>query len=268
MEELVVSEITRIGTRALPAPHEVLVADLAAERHSGQLVRLFGELIVPPDLLSENRDLMIRDRSGRIPVFISDRFFANRAFVRRLLQGGKVELVGIASQSDADPPFDSGYRIAPRDPDDFKFAPIPPLRLIGFGLALASLGAVAIYFWLRRQRAERYARELSLLTETLRKSEESLRQSEERFRRVFEDGPVGIIIGGPDLKILQVNRALCQILGYDHRELVGLSFIDITHPEDAERSMEQARKLFQGELRGCQLEKRYITKSREVIWAK
>src|SRR2546425_1017106 len=34
MEGMVVSEITRIGTRALPAPHEVLVADLAAERHS------------------------------------------------------------------------------------------------------------------------------------------------------------------------------------------------------------------------------------------
>src|SRR5439155_1329814 len=154
MEELVVSEISRLGTGALPAPREVLVADLETERYSGQLVRVYGELLVPAELPNKKRDLMIRDRSGQIPVSISDRFFANQAFVSRLMQGGEVELVGLASQSDTDPPFNSDYRIVPRDPDDFKFAPIPPYRLIGFGLALASLGAVAVCLWLRRHRAE------------------------------------------------------------------------------------------------------------------
>ncbi len=268
MEELAVSEITRLGTGGLLAPHEVLVADVQSERYSGQLVRVSGKLIVPPDLLSKKRDLMIQDRSGEAAVVISDRFFANHAFAKRLMRGGEVQLVGIAGQSDKDAPFNSGYRFLPRDPDDFGFITIPPYPMIAVGMMFTSLAALAIYLWIRRHRAERQARELSLLTESLKKSEEALRQSEERFRRVFEDGPMGIIVGGPDLKILQVNRALSQILGYEQTELIGLSIPEITHPDDAQRSAEQARRMFQGELRGYQLEERYLTKSREVLWAK
>ncbi|HKS37219.1 MAG TPA: PAS domain S-box protein, partial [Verrucomicrobiae bacterium] len=210
----------------------------------------------------------IRDRSDIIDVVISERLLADHKFVNRLMQGGRVEMVGLAGQSDTDPPFDSGYRLIPRDSNDFSFAPVPPYSAIAISTLVAGLLAISAYLWFQRRNAERNARALASLTETLRDSQEALRDSEERFRRVFEDGPVGIVIGSPDLKILQVNRALCRILGYQERELVGLSFLDITHPEDAQRSLDQARKLFEGETRGYQLEKRYITKSREVIWVK
>ncbi|HKS38206.1 MAG TPA: hypothetical protein VJW76_13495, partial [Verrucomicrobiae bacterium] len=50
-EELTISEIKNLGPGVLPAPKEVLVADLKAERYSGQLVRVEGILTVPPDLI-------------------------------------------------------------------------------------------------------------------------------------------------------------------------------------------------------------------------
>src|SRR5439155_10332642 len=57
------------------------------------------------------------------------------------------------------------------------------------------------------------------------------------FRKAFEEGPVGILLGSPDFRILKANRALCKMLGYSEQELAGLRFVDITHPEDADRTL-------------------------------
>src|SRR5438094_2443877 len=232
MEELMLVEIRRLGSKAVPRARDVLAADLQSERYSGQLVRLAGELIAPADLLEKNRDLVLRDRSGEMPVILSDRFFSNPRFAARLMRGGKVELLGIASQLCSAPPFNSGYRLVPRDPDDFNFAPVPSYRTVILILLLLLLLIASAYLWLRRRSAERHARELTVLTDSLKRSEEALRQSEERFRKAFEEGPVGIVLGSPDFRILKANRTLCRMLGYTEEELVGLRFVDITHPED------------------------------------
>jgi len=49
------------------------------------------------------------------------------------------------------------------------------------------------------------------------------------------------VLGSPDFRILKANRALCQMLGYTEGELTGLRFADITHPEDAERTLQLGR---------------------------
>jgi PAS domain S-box-containing protein len=267
MEALVLTEIRRLGSGALPQPRDVLTADLRGERYSGQLVRVAGELLVPPDLLDQRRGLTLRDRSGEIEVVVSDRFFANPQFVNRLMQGGRAELIGIAGQDCKDPPFNSGYRLLPREPGDFELHPRPPYQMILTTLGLAVLLIAFTYLWMRRRRAEEHARELTLLTDNLKRSEEALRQSEERFRKVFEEGPVGIALGSPDFRILKANRALCEMLGYSEKELTGLRFADITHPEDAERTLQLGRELFAGKIPSYQLEKRYVTKSQQVIWS-
>jgi len=266
MEELLLTEIRRLGAGTMPQPHDVLTADVRSERYSGQLVRVVGELVVPPDLLDTRRGLALRDRSGEIPVIVSDGFFSDPQFAGRLMQGGRAELVGIASQNCKDPPFNSGYQLLPRDAGDFSFHPLPPYKVIVITLALAVLSVASIYLWLRRRRVEERARELILLTDNLKRSEEALRQSEERFRKVFEEGPIGIVLGSPDFRILKANRALCQMLGYTEGELTGLRFADITHPEDAERTLQLGRDLFGGKIPSYQLDKRYVTKSQQVIW--
>ena len=64
-----------------------------------------------------------------------------------------------------------------------------------------------------------------------KQAEEALRESEQRFRRVFEDGPIGMALVGVDFQIMEVNPALCQMLGYTSAELLSIDIADITHPD-------------------------------------
>jgi PAS domain-containing protein len=50
--------------------------------------------------------------------------------------------------------------------------------------------------------------------EKLRVAEAAMRESEERFRRVFEEGPLGFALVGTDYRFAKVNRALCEMVGY------------------------------------------------------
>ena len=96
--------------------------------------------------------------------------------------------------------------------------------------------------------------------------EAALRESERRFRSSFENAAVGMAIVGTDGRWLRVNRSLCRTVGYTNEELLGRSFQDITHPEDLDKDLEQARRLLDGEIVSYQMEKRYIHKDGSVVW--
>jgi PAS domain S-box-containing protein len=98
--------------------------------------------------------------------------------------------------------------------------------------------------------------------------EQALRESENRFRRIFEDTPIGMVIIDKVLQFVQVNEAFARMLGYDRAELVGRTFLDITHPEDIEIDKRLTMQVLEGETSDYQLEKRYITKDRRIIWTK
>jgi PAS domain S-box-containing protein len=102
---------------------------------------------------------------------------------------------------------------------------------------------------------------------TLQKSSEAaLRESEERFRRVFEEGPLGLALVGKNYRFLNANNALCQMTGYTEAELVQMSFVDITHPDDVSADLELAAKLFKREIPFYRIQKRYLRKNGETIW--
>ena len=109
------------------------------------------------------------------------------------------------------------------------------------------------------------AREL----ESRRKGETALRQSEARFRSIFDDAavPTGVSLP-PDGRYVQVNRALCELLGYSEEELLAMTIEAITHPEDrAGLALEPLRNLVNGEIATFRAEKRYLRKDGEVVWA-
>jgi PAS domain S-box-containing protein len=97
--------------------------------------------------------------------------------------------------------------------------------------------------------------------------DEALRESEERFRRVFEEGPIGLALVGRDFRFLKVNRALCQMVGYSEEALLQMSFPDITHPDDLASDVGLAERLFRGEVPFFKMQKRYIKRDGGIIWA-
>ncbi|MDP6389965.1 MAG: PAS domain S-box protein, partial [Alphaproteobacteria bacterium] len=99
-----------------------------------------------------------------------------------------------------------------------------------------------------------------------KQAEAALRESEERFRSLFEHAGIGMVLIDSRNKILQVNQSFADLLGYPQNMLVGMSPTDITHPDDRRESAQAVRQWITGETWSVQLEKRYITRSGDVIW--
>jgi PAS domain S-box-containing protein len=99
-----------------------------------------------------------------------------------------------------------------------------------------------------------------------KRAEAALRESEERFRRVFEEGPLGLEIVAKDYRFLNVNGALCRMLGYSEEELLQRTFADITHPEDLDADAKLAERLFRREIPYYRMQKRYVKKNGEILW--
>jgi len=95
--------------------------------------------------------------------------------------------------------------------------------------------------------------------------EEALQESEERFRRIFEEGPLGMAIIGSDYRLIKVNHILCRLLGYKEQEFAGLTFSDITHPDDIKQELPLIRRLSGGEIPSYNIEKRLIHKEGKII---
>src|SRR5439155_22704723 len=98
-------------------------------------------------------------------------------------------------------------------------------------------------------------------------AEAALREAEARFRSVFEHAPIGEAIVALDGRFRQVNRALCELVGYTEEELLARGALEITHPDDAELHLEPRGRLMRGEIRRYQIEKRYIHKEGHSILA-
>jgi len=99
------------------------------------------------------------------------------------------------------------------------------------------------------------------------KRAEELRLSEERFRRIFDEGPVGMILANPDYTIIAVNKVFCGLLGYGEQELAGQDLINLTYEEDREKSRQFSGQLFAGSIPVLRLEKRYVRKDGGIVWA-
>jgi diguanylate cyclase (GGDEF)-like protein/PAS domain S-box-containing protein len=98
-------------------------------------------------------------------------------------------------------------------------------------------------------------------------SEEEMIKTGERFRSAFENASTGAALLDLDNRYLLVNRAFCGMLGYPEEELLSKKSFEITHPEDLDASRRRTERLFSGEIEMMSLEKRYLRKDAQVVWA-
>src|SRR6266700_3452908 len=100
-----------------------------------------------------------------------------------------------------------------------------------------------------------------------KQAERSLRESEERFRNIFAEAPIGMAVVGLDGTVLQVNKTFCEMLGCGKQELAARTLSDITHPDDVGKDGLLAAQMFKGAITSYKVEKRYLRKNRETLWA-
>jgi two-component system, NarL family, sensor kinase len=114
-----------------------------------------------------------------------------------------------------------------------------------------------------RQSEARFQRQL----EDIQLAEAALRSSEERWRSVFENSAIGIVLADRTGTFVEANRAFQELVGYTLQELKTLNYVDITHDEDIARGAEVIEEMLSGK-REVQLEKRYRHKDGRFIWVR
>jgi diguanylate cyclase (GGDEF)-like protein/PAS domain S-box-containing protein len=99
------------------------------------------------------------------------------------------------------------------------------------------------------------------------RAEEARWSSEARFRAVFAGAAIGMSIAGVDGHLMEVNQALCDMLGFTEEELLAKRVEDFFHAEDDPHVWEQYGELVAGQRDHLRLEKSYIHKDGHVVWA-
>ncbi len=96
--------------------------------------------------------------------------------------------------------------------------------------------------------------------------QEAIFKTEDQFQSAFSYASIGMALVGLDGRWLQVNKALCQIVGYSEAELLAKTFQDITHPDDLNADLNYLRQLLAGEIKSYQMEKRYFHTNGSLVW--
>ncbi len=88
---------------------------------------------------------------------------------------------------------------------------------------------------------------------------------QEAVEATFDQWPGGLALVNLEGRLIQVNAAYARMLGCTEGELRGVSFADITHPEDREHGSFAIRQMLAGERRSCEFERRYVSKQGAVV---
>lgn len=92
------------------------------------------------------------------------------------------------------------------------------------------------------------------------------KQNEHEFSSAFKYASIGMALVSKDGKWLRVNKSLCELLGYQERELLSSTFQDITYQDDLKKDLIHVQQMLRGEIDTYQMEKRYITKNGALVW--
>jgi PAS domain S-box-containing protein len=102
--------------------------------------------------------------------------------------------------------------------------------------------------------------------EVLRRSREALQAGEEQFRSIFEHPAAGMAMVSDAGRLLKVNRAMCEFIGYPESELIGRTVMQFTHPDDIPLTLQQLESVVTGASNTVSFEKRFLRKDGTTVW--
>jgi PAS domain S-box-containing protein len=97
-------------------------------------------------------------------------------------------------------------------------------------------------------------------------AQQALAASETRFRTAFANAPIGMTLVDPEGRILQVNAAFCQMVGYEESELLDQTFQQLTYTDDLDANLQLTRSALAGERDTYELVKRYVRRDGQLVW--
>lgn len=101
--------------------------------------------------------------------------------------------------------------------------------------------------------------------------EEEATQFEILCQSILEQAPIGIIVISGDRVALDsvfggINPTAEEILGRTAEELAGLSWMELTHPDDLPKALDYFARFQRGEITSYALEERVIRPDKSLIW--
>lgn len=159
-------------------------------------------------------------------------------------------------------------------------ADAPRFGLLGWIVGTAQLESVVSTANALRERVDELSQELieerekrraleaivdDLRTQLRRATSNRYREIEQRWRSVWEFSPSGKAIVGIDGTFLEVNPSFCQIARRQAYELVGMTFQEITHPDDLGKDIDYVRRCIEREIDHYEIQKRYLDKEGNAI---
>src|SRR5229473_641807 len=117
------------------------------------------------------------------------------------------------------------------------------------------------------EQARRHVEELNRHIAEQQRISKALLETEAHFRNAFDYAAIGMALVSPQGAWLRVNRSLCELVGYSEEELLRSNFQGITHADDVGNDLANLYRLIQGETPTCQVEKRYVHRFGQIVWA-
>jgi PAS domain S-box-containing protein len=100
-----------------------------------------------------------------------------------------------------------------------------------------------------------------------REAEHERLQAASLFQRGFDGAPIGMVIFDPSSdRFVEVNDAMCRLLGRSQAELIGMSVSDVTHPDDLDQLVAARRDMTANPNLSYQVEKRYVRPDGSIVW--
>src|SRR5438132_6011309 len=117
------------------------------------------------------------------------------------------------------------------------------------------------------EQARRHVEELNRHIAEQERISKALRETEAHFRNAFDYAAIGMALVSPQGGWLRVNRSLCDLVGYTEKELLESNFQAVTHPDDLGNDLANLYRLLQGETPTSHVEKRYVHRLGQIVWA-
>lgn len=100
------------------------------------------------------------------------------------------------------------------------------------------------------------------------KTEELLFASGQRFKALFDNTPVGIIINSNQGEYIDINMSMLSMIGYSKSEFEKMELKEVIHEEDYEAIRDRIFDIRNGSTKLQTLETRFLHKSGETVWVK